>query len=134
MVKLTEDMIELVKAAKIYPLATASKDGEPNVVPVGMLRVMDPETLWIGNQYMKATIQNLQENPRACIYVRSAETKECLKIKGDVTILNSGADYERMKDIVKERRADLVCRSLLVMKVSAIYTCKSGPDAGAKLA
>jgi len=133
MANLSPEMIEMVKSVKTFPLATASKDGEPNVVPVGALFVMDPETIWIGNQFMKATVENLRENPKACLYVWGPEAKGCLKIKGEVTVQSSGADYERMKDMVKARRADLVCKALLVFKVTAVYNCKSGPDAGKQL-
>jgi predicted pyridoxine 5'-phosphate oxidase superfamily flavin-nucleotide-binding protein len=103
------------------------------VVPVGSVFVMDPETIWIGNQFMRATAQNLQENSRACLYVWGPDTKGCLKIKGEVTVVDSGDDYERMKDMVKARRADLVCKALLVFKVTAVHNCKSGADAGQKL-
>ena len=39
MAKLTEEMIEAMKKQGICALATASKDGVPNVVPVGMIFV-----------------------------------------------------------------------------------------------
>ena len=132
MVKLTSEMIEMIKATRVMPLATASADGEPNVVPIGVLYVIDPETLWIGNQFMKATEKNLKENPRACIYLWSPETKGCLKIKGDVTLLDSGADYEDMKKRVMESKK-LVCNQLIVMKVTGVFDCKSGPKAGDQL-
>jgi hypothetical protein len=132
MVKLTSEMIEMIKATRVMPLATASADGEPNVVPIGVLYVIDPETLWIGNQFMKATEKNLKENPRACIYLWSPETKSCLKIKGDVTLLDSGADYEDMKKRVMESKK-LVCNQLIVMKVTGVFDCKSGPKAGDQL-
>ena len=132
MVKLTSEMIEMIKATRVMPLATASADGEPNVVPIGVLYVIAPETLWIGNQFMKATEKNLKENPRACIYLWSPETKGCLKIKGDVTLLDSGADYEDMKKRVMESKK-LVCNQLIVMKVTGVFDCKSGPKAGDQL-
>ncbi len=132
MVKLTSEMIEMIKATRVMPLATASADGEPNVVPIGVLYVIDPETLWIGNQFMKTTKKNLKENPRACIYLWSPETKGCLKIKGDVTLLDSGADYEKMKGMVMEKKK-LVCNQLIVMKVTDVFDCKSGPKAGDRL-
>lgn len=132
MVKLTSEMIEMIKATRVMPLATASADGEPNVVPIGVLYVIDPETLWIGNQFMKATEKNLKENPRACIYLWSPETKGCLKIKGDVTLLDSGAEYEDMKKRVMESKK-LVCKQLIVMKVTGVFDCKSGPKAGDQL-
>ncbi len=132
MVKLTSEMIDTIKSAKIIPFATASADGEPNVVPIGVLYVIDPETLWIGNQFFKTTEKNLRENPRACIYIWSPETKGCLKIKGDVTLVNDGPDYEDMKKRVKEAK-NLVCKQLIVMKVTGTFDCKSGPKAGERL-
>lgn len=133
MVALTEEMIEIFKGTGRFPLATASKDGEPNVVPIGSVFLIDPETLWIGNNFMVATIKNLKENPRACIYAWGPETKGCLKIKGKVVVKESGPDYEKMKEMVKAKRADLVCKSLIVFKITEVYNCKSGKDSGMKI-
>lgn len=133
MVALSDELAEQFKAAKYYPLATASKDGEPNVVPMGSVFLMGPETIWIGNQFMQTTIANVKENPRACIYAWGPDTKGCLKVKGDITVDSSGPDYQKMRDMVKARRADLECKALLVMKITEVYNCKSGPDAGKKL-
>ena len=38
MVKLTADMKEAFSKMKVFPIATASKDGTPNVVPLAMVR------------------------------------------------------------------------------------------------
>ncbi|MGA9086185.1 MAG: pyridoxamine 5'-phosphate oxidase family protein, partial [Methanoregula sp.] len=37
MVKLTAEMKESFGRMKIFPVATASKDGTPNVVPIGVV-------------------------------------------------------------------------------------------------
>lgn len=132
MVNLTSEMIDLIKATRIMPFATASTDGEPNVVPIGVLYVIDAETLWIGNQFFKTTEKNLRENPRACIYLWGPDTKGCLKIKGDVTLVNDGPEYEDMKKRVKDAK-NLVCNQLIVMKVTGVFDCKSGPKAGDRL-
>ena len=118
MVELTSEMTEMFKAAKYFPLATASKSGEPNVVPVGSVFLIDPGTIWIGDQFMNMTLKKRQENPKACLYVWGPEIKGCLKIKADVTVVSSGPDHEKMKDMVKARRADLVCKALLVLKIT----------------
>ena len=133
MVALTTEMTEIFKAAKYFPLATASKDGDPNVVPVGSVFLIDPETVWIGNQFMKQTLKNLQENPKACLYAWGPETKGCLKLKGKVIVHTSGPDYEKMKEMVKARKAELVCKALLELKITEVYNCKSGPGAGDRL-
>ena len=54
-VKLTPEMMEAFRAGRIFPLATASKDGEPNVSPMGAVYLRDAETIWIGDQFMKNT-------------------------------------------------------------------------------
>ena len=134
MARLTEDMIEAFESVKNFPLATASKDGDPNVAPMGAVFLMDPETIWIGNQYMKTTIRNVEENPRASFYVWGPGVKGCFKIKGDVTVVSSGDDYEKMKDMVRKVKPHLLCKSLLVMKITGVYDCRPGPDAGKQLA
>ncbi len=133
MAKLTPDMEELLKGTKYFPLATASKSGEPNVVPVGSVFLIDPETIWIGNQFMDATVKNLKENPRASLYVWTQGVKGCLKIKADVQVVESGPEYEKMKEMVSARKAELKCRSLLVLKITDVFDCSSGPNAGKKL-
>ena len=48
MVKLTDDMISVLSETKIFMVATASKSGVPNVVPIGMLSLQDDkETFWM---------------------------------------------------------------------------------------
>ena len=133
MAKLTPEMEELLKTTKYFPLATASKDGEPNVVPVGSVFLMDAETIWIGNQFMDTTLKNLKENPRACLYVWTQGVKGCLKIKADVQVVESGPDYEKMKGMVSAKKAELKCRSLLALKVTDVFDCASGPNAGKRM-
>jgi predicted pyridoxine 5'-phosphate oxidase superfamily flavin-nucleotide-binding protein len=40
MVKLTADMKEAFGKMKVFPVATASKDGTPNVIPLGISWLM----------------------------------------------------------------------------------------------
>jgi predicted pyridoxine 5'-phosphate oxidase superfamily flavin-nucleotide-binding protein len=78
MVKLTNEMKEDFAKMKIFPFATASKDGEPNVIPIGMCNLQeDGETIWIADNYFNKTRNNLDENPRGAIYVWGPEIKGC---------------------------------------------------------
>lgn len=133
MAELTKEMTASFDAVKQFPLATASRDGEPNVAPMGAVFLIDPGTIWIGNQFMKTTIRNVMENPRASLYIWGPGVKGCFKIKGDVTVLASGPDYEKMKEMVREKKPDLHCRSLLVLKVTDVYDCLPGPESGKKI-
>ncbi|MEM0448441.1 MAG: pyridoxamine 5'-phosphate oxidase family protein [Methanomassiliicoccales archaeon] len=133
MAQLTQEMMDFIKSSKAFALATATRTGEPNVVPVGAVFLMDAETIWIGNQFMKTTIANLKENPRAALTVWTPGVKGCYKLKGNISILDSGEDYEKMKGMVSAKRADLFCKSLLVFRITEVYQCASGPDAGKRL-
>lgn len=133
MVKLTPEMIEVFKSTKYFSIATASKTGEPNVVPIGMAILMDPETIWIGNQFFQQTLKNVKENPRVSLLVWTAGVPGCLKVKGDIKVIESGPDYEKMKVMVKERKPTLECKGLLLMKITEVFDCRSGAEAGKRL-
>jgi len=133
MVALTPEMQELFKGTKYFALATASKGGDPNVVPIGMAILMDPETIWIGNQFFRQTLENVKENPRISLLVWTAGVPGCLKLKGEVTLDEKGANYEKMYKMVKERKPNLECKGLLIMKVTDVFDCRSGAEAGKRL-
>ena len=133
MAQMTEEMITAFRSGRIFPFATASTGGEPNVAPMGAVFVRDPGTIWIGDQFMKATISNVIENPRACLYVWGPGIKGCYKVKGDITVKKSGKEYETMREEVAKAKPGLKCRSLLVMKVTEVYGCMPGEGAGDRL-
>ena len=133
MVHMTPEIMAAFRVGRIFPLATASRNGEPNVVPMGAVFPRDAETIWIGNQFMKTTIQNVLENPRACLYLWGQGIRGCYKIKGDIEVISEGPDYEAMREQVKRAKPGLYCKSLLVMKVTGVFDCMPGEHAGDQL-
>ncbi|AKB81808.1 Pyridoxamine 5'-phosphate oxidase [Methanosarcina barkeri 3] len=136
MVKLTDEMKEDFAKMKIFPFATASKDGEPNVIPIGMCDLQeDGETIWIADNYFNKTRNNLDENPRGAIYVWGPEIKGCYQIKGDIEIKTDGADYEKMYKMVKSKGDRFPAKALAVLKITDVYECKpgAGTEPGQKL-
>jgi predicted pyridoxine 5'-phosphate oxidase superfamily flavin-nucleotide-binding protein len=133
MAKLTEEMQETFSRVRIFPFATASGDGVPNVIPIGMCRLEDDETIWITDNYFLKTRQNLEENPRAALYVWDPEGGKCFQIKGDVEIKTSGEDYEKAYSMAKARGDRFPAKALVVFKIVAAYECKSGENAGKQL-
>ena len=92
MVALTEEMKAAFRTMKVFPVATASKDGWPNVVPIGFVELVDVETIWIADNFMKKTLANVRENPKVSIYIWGAETKGCFQVKGNVEVRTSGPE------------------------------------------
>ena len=126
MIKLTEEMKNAFSTIKIFPVATASKEGVPNVVPIGFVSLADDSTIWIADIFMKKTLANIQENPIVSIYVWGPETKGSYQIKGEVELKTSGPELEKMKE-----KAPV--KGLFVMKITDVYDCSPGPNAGEKL-
>lgn len=130
---LTNAIKEAIERAGPFPLATATAEGLPNVVPVKYLEAIDDHTLWITDNYLGKTLANLGQNPRAAVYVWSPEPKLCVQIKGTVEVVKDGAEYERMKEWVRQRQPDLPARSLVILRIQEIYDCLPGPDAGKRI-
>lgn len=133
MVNLTPEMKETFSKIKLFPVATASKNGIPNVVPIAFVSLVADDTIWLADNYMHKTLANVKENPHAAIYIYDADAKKCFQIKGTVEVKTSGPDYEKMKKMVNEKKPGLPAKSLLVMKVTEVYECNPGPHAGKKL-
>jgi uncharacterized protein len=133
MVKLTAEMKEAFSKMKIFPVATASKDGTPNVIPLGIVRLVDDETIWITDNFMNKSISNLRVNPKIAIYIWGPEIKGCFQIKGVAAIKNSGVEYEEMKARMNKERPELPARSLVIVKITEVFECKPGPAAGSKI-
>jgi hypothetical protein len=133
MVKLNADMKEAFSKMRIFPVATASKEGTPNVIPIGMVELVNDETIWITDNFMNKTLSNLRVNPKIALYIWGPEIKGCFQIKGVASIKNAGPEYEEMKAKVNQKRPELPARSLVIIKITEIFECKPGPTAGAKL-
>jgi predicted pyridoxine 5'-phosphate oxidase superfamily flavin-nucleotide-binding protein len=134
MVKLTEEMKNDFAKMKIFPFATASKGGEPNVIPIGMCKLQeDGETIWITDNYFLKTRKNLDENPRGAIYVWGPEIEGCYQIKGDIEIKTEGEDYEKMYKMVKGIGERFPAKALAVMKITEVYECKAFTEPGKRL-
>ncbi len=134
MVKLTDEMKEDFAKMRIFPFATASKNGEPNVIPIGMCRLQeDGETIWITDNYFDKTRKNLDENPRGSLYIWGGEVKGCYQIKGDIEIKTEGEDYEKMYKMVKSIGEKYPAKALAIFKITEVYECRGGLDAGKKV-
>lgn len=129
--ELTADMKECMKSMRVFSLATASKDGVPNVVPVGMLFPGEDGKIWIVDNFFNKTLKNMEENPKASFYLWSPDFKAgCWQVKGSVEILNTGADYEKAVTIAHSRMETVPAKHLVKFCVEEVYSVAPGPDAG----
>jgi len=133
MVKLTDDMISILSETRIFMVATASKSGVPNVVPIGMLSLQDDkETFWMIDNYLNKTIKNITENPQVSFSALS-EAGMPIQIKCDAKVEDSGADYEKAVKIAHAKKETYPAKRLIKLRVREVYSVKPGEKAGEKL-
>lgn len=135
MAKMTERMKEIFEKQETLVLATASKDGIPNVVPINAKKIVDEETLLISDQFFQKTLRNLQENPHVAITLW--DKLEGYQIKGTVTIETAGTRYEEtarwIDAIGKKLNLPLHSKGAVIVKIEEIYNVTPGAQAGARL-
>ena len=136
MATMNQRMKEIFEKQQIIVLATASKNGIPNVVPIGSKKIIDDGTILISDQYFDKTLENMKNNPQAAITIW--EKFEGYQIKGTVTIETSGQRFEETAKWVEEQgkalNLPLKSKGAVILKITEIYSVSPGLDAGLKIA
>ncbi len=131
MIKVTKEIKESLKSTKIAYLSTATKDGVPNVVPVGMVKFLDDETLLISDQYFDKTLKNLKENPK--IALTWWGEKDGFQLKADITIHTDDEIFRKNVEWVHSIKDTLHPKSAIVGKITGVYIVRGGLDAGKRI-
>ena len=134
MAKLSPEVKDTLSKQKPIPLATASKNGVPNVIFVGLLKIVDDETLMVVDNFFNKTAKNLKENPKVAILCYTPDPKRCYQIKGSVQQITSGKVHEEMQAWVHGLNPKLPAKAAVIIKVEEVYDSVSGPNAGARIA
>lgn len=101
---MTEDIKEILRANICY-FATCTRGGKPNVVPVGLVEpVSDNEVLLVDVRFHK-TRHNLEENKEVSIAVTDLNKSQAYQLKGKAEIITTGVFFEKVKEIMLQRRA-----------------------------
>ena len=100
MIKLTDQMRELIDPAlaKGTPclVATASKDGVPNIGYKGSVMVFDDESLAYWERTNQGTRHNVEENPNVMILFRDPATRAAWRFVGKATLYKEGPLREQV--------------------------------------
>ncbi|MCK9322580.1 MAG: pyridoxamine 5'-phosphate oxidase family protein [Candidatus Methanomethylophilaceae archaeon] len=131
--KLTSEIKEEMKKQKIFAVATASKSGIPNVVPVGFVLIHDDNTIWIIDNFFKKTLANMKENPVASLYVWNPECKDSYQIKGKISIENGTPDHIAAADMAHKIKETYPVKNLVKFTITDIFYVSSGPKAGERI-
>ena len=113
MIKLTEQMRELIDPAlaKGTPclVATASKDGVPNIGYKGSVMVFDDESLAYWERTRQGTLQNVEENPNVMILFRDPALGVYRKLQvrdgrlAGAVLIGNAADGAWYAELIRDR-------------------------------
>jgi predicted pyridoxine 5'-phosphate oxidase superfamily flavin-nucleotide-binding protein len=130
--KLTQDMKDVMEKSRGYAIATCTKDGIPNVVPIHFIKILSDDEIMLGDIFMKKTFENIQQNPIIAISVWDwdAKPRRGYQFKGTPRIETSGKIFDMAVEIVKAEKPDLAPKSAIVVKITDIFVTSPGPNAG----
>ena len=63
MVKITDEMKEVSLKSQGWALATVSKEGIPNVIAVGCVKIISDNEILLADNFMNKTEKNIKANP-----------------------------------------------------------------------
>jgi len=118
------DMAQLPKMVKdaigkqdVFPVATCSQNGIPNVVYIKFLKVIDDETVLIADNYLNKTRDNILNSTKLAFVVRDEE-KGSFQVKGTAKRLIDGPMYGEVQKWVPEEFPKVAA---VVLHVEQVY-------------
>ena len=132
MAKLTQDMKDVMEKTRGYAVATCTKDGIPNVVPIHFIKILSDDEIMLADIFMKKTFENIQHNPVMAVsfWDWDAKPRKGYQLKGTPRIEPSGKNYDMAVEMVKKEKPDLTPKSAIVLKIEDIFVTSPGPNAG----
>ncbi len=122
--------VKKILDSSMWDLATCSKNGEPNVVPVAFKDFSDDGKLEIGDVFLDTTLKNIAENDgKIAISAYDAKTLEGYQIKGNAEYVSSGKIVDKFKVIVeKVFKGAATAKGALLVTVEKVIVTTPGSD------
>ena len=132
MTKLTQDMKDVMEKSRGYAVATCTKGGLPNVVPIHFVQTLSDDEIMMADIFMKKTFENIQENPIVAIseWDWDVKPRKGYQFNGTPRIETSGRIYDMAVEMVKAEKPDLTPKSAIVVKITDVFVTSPGPNAG----
>ncbi len=133
MAKITRDMRPIAEKARPFILATASKDGKPNGVPIGVVRIISDDEIMLADIFMHKSRQNISENPMVAVTFWSPEDRYGYQFKGKARVETSGKNFDDATRLLQDRMSPYTPKAVVVVKVDEIYYIGANKDSSKRL-
>jgi uncharacterized protein len=116
-------------------VATATRDGVPNVTPKGTVKVLDDQHVIFADFFSLKTRQNLEQNAKVAVTVIDMATHTGYQIKGTAEMISTGPFFDQVAADLKKASAALPPPKYVVkITVEAVFDQSAGADAGKQIA
>jgi predicted pyridoxine 5'-phosphate oxidase superfamily flavin-nucleotide-binding protein len=131
--EITREMQSGMQGVVPSSLATASREGVPNVTFISQMFYVDPRHVALSFQFMNKTWRNLQENPLATVIITAPDTFSMWKIKlRFLEIQTEGPIFEQMEmqlmaiTSMMKIKVDFAIKAALICRVEAVEVMYEG--------
>ena len=133
-VKIPAELQEFLKGKQGW-VATASKDGTPNVSIKGSLKLVDEEHLLFSDIFSLKTRKNLLENPRVAIMVYEEGSHRGYMFQGTAELLSNGSLFDQTVESLKKATPQIPTPKYVVkVSIESIYDQSAPPNGGKQIA
>jgi predicted pyridoxine 5'-phosphate oxidase superfamily flavin-nucleotide-binding protein len=135
MAKFTQDMKDIVAKSDPFIVTTATSDGKPNGVPVGLVKVFSDDELVVVDVLMKKTRRNLEANPQIAVTAWDLDVHYGYQFKGKTRVETSGALFDREFKSMASHPGELKLKvkAVIIVKVEEVYYVGIGKDSSVNL-
>ena len=129
------DLMKEVLYENVCYFGTVSKDGRPNVIPMGLVEGVDDDKIVLVDVMFEKTKQNLVENNKVSLAVTDFKRKQSYQFKGIATVYSTGVEFELAQKVIDgeiERRKKIgleidsvkewIPKSVVIIKVEEFYS------------
>jgi len=133
MTKFTQDMKDIAAKTPLFIMATATKDGKPNGVPIGLAKIISDDEIMLVDNFMNRTRQNIDENPIVAVSFWSPKDLYGYQFKGKARVETSGKPFDEAVQLLKKIKAPFSPKAVVVVRVNEIYYVGPGKDSSKNL-
>lgn len=108
MSKLNEEAKKAIETVRPSLIATASKNGKPNVSAKGSLQVLDDDHITFVDVASPRTIKNLLQNPQISIICIDYPSRKGCRVWGQAEVLTSGELFQKIAAAMEAKRPQKV--------------------------
>jgi uncharacterized protein len=129
--KISQYCRDILQTADAKALATYSRGGGVNVVPVSSLRLDGDDTIILVNYFLNKTLANIQENSEVSLAAWKGLTG--CQIKATAVYETAGDRFDSVVSWIAETIPGRIVQGVLVLTPTRCYDVSAGAGAGKEL-